>query len=130
MSSLPDGDYFIITLAITFNGVNQYAAVEPLASPPIQTQIWTIKVSRDKKTFSVTPKGASTDEAGWGSQGSVRVLPAGGYVWSFQDNGDGIIIQDGGLTVYWFVGQAEPGQRVQIGDDKGQPGHRWVLEKA
>ena len=48
MSSLPNGDYVIYSrvlsytgqkLALTSNGVNQYAAVQPLASPAAQTQV-------------------------------------------------------------------------------------------
>ena len=39
----------------------------------------------------MVPKGANTAQAAWGSEGSVEVLPAGGYVWSFKDNGYGYL---------------------------------------
>ena len=48
---------------------------------------WTLK-DYNGKTYSVSPKSHTNLQAGWGGEG-VEVLPAGGYVWSFTNNGYG-----------------------------------------
>ncbi|KAK7692676.1 hypothetical protein QCA50_004309 [Cerrena zonata] len=133
-STIPDGDYVIYSralsnfgqkLAISFNGNDTYATLKPLGYS--QDQIWTLR-NYNGRTLSVSPRCSLHLQAAWGSEG-VKVMPEGNYVWTFTNNGEGFIIQDGDMTKYWGVSFANSSTNITIGDDDGQPGHRWILEK-
>ena len=77
--------------------------------------------------------------------GVIRLLNAGGYTWTIDNNGSGwtyvvllihipnqsdlnlCSIQDGGKTVYWGLAQAIIGEKVNFSAGTGSDRQSWVL---
>jgi len=130
----PAGNYLIYNrvlsptgqkLAITFQGADQYATVEPFGYN--KSQVWKLQ-DYDAYTQAIVPVEATSLQAAWGDQG-VKVIEAGNYVWAVRDGDEGYTIQDGDLTAEWGITKGYAGEKITIGKDYGVPNQRWVFEK-
>ncbi|KDQ26460.1 hypothetical protein PLEOSDRAFT_1043947 [Pleurotus ostreatus PC15] len=132
-SAMPNpGTYYIVNrvlspagqkLALTFNGERNTVTVTPLSSFHSQ---WCIRNYYDGATQSVSPASKSRLEIGMGP-GTIRVLPPGAYVWTLRNTPSGATIQDGAVTVFWGLSDANIDQEVAFGDEDERGNQRWIL---
>ncbi|KAG9224205.1 hypothetical protein CCMSSC00406_0004704 [Pleurotus cornucopiae] len=130
------GTYYIVNhmlspsgqkLALTFNGENNTVTVTPLINAT--NQAWAIKDYGDGKTQSVSPVSSPHLQIGMGS-GVIKVLSAGGYVWTLRSTPSGATIQDGGVTVFWGLAHVQVDQPVTFGREAENANQRWVMTPA
>ncbi|KAL4263776.1 CCL2-like lectin domain-containing protein [Pleurotus pulmonarius] len=127
------GTYYIVNrmlspsgqkLALTFNGENNTVTVTPLINA--HNQAWAIRDHTDGKTQSVSPVSSPRLQIGMGS-GVIKVLSPGGYVWTLRNTPSGATIQDGGVTVFWGLAEAQVDQPVAFGKEAANVHQRWVM---
>ncbi|KAL4263775.1 CCL2-like lectin domain-containing protein [Pleurotus pulmonarius] len=135
-SAMPNpGTYYIVNrvlspagqkLALTFKGERNTGTVTVTPLTKTSNQAWCIRNFYDGHTQSVSPASKSHLEIGMGP-GIIRVLPPGNYVWTLRNTPSGLTIQDGGVTVFWGLSDANVEQNVAFGDEDERANQRWIL---
>ncbi|KAJ8695472.1 hypothetical protein PTI98_008073 [Pleurotus ostreatus] len=126
------GTYYIVNrmlsssgqkLALTFNGENNTVTVTLINAT---NQAWAIRDYSDGKTQTVSPVSSPHLQIGMGS-GVIKVLSPGGYVWTLRNTPSGATIQDGDVTVFWGLPEAQVDQAVGFGKEAANGNQRWVM---